>query len=124
MATYNVGPFITRVAGADLSDLANHIVVQQSDRTVVAASAATQNFLGVLHYTQKAGGEVSIFARNAGGTFKVVAGGTIALGDALTSDSTGRAITTATSGNEVIGYAQEAAVAGQVIEYLPAFRKI
>lgn len=124
MANYNHGPFITRIAGADLSASSYRICVQQADRTVVVANAATQNFIGVLHFVQKAGGEVSVLARNASGTFKVVAGGTIALGDALTSDANGAAITTTTSGNEVIGYAQEAAVSGQVLEYLAAFRKV
>jgi hypothetical protein len=123
MATYNIGPFITRLAGADLSASNFRILVQQADRTVVLANAATQNFIGVLHYGAKQGGEVSILGRNAGGTFKVIAGGTIAVGDALTSDANGAAITTTTAGNEVIGFAQEAAVAGQVIEYQPAFRK-
>jgi hypothetical protein len=123
MANYAHGPFMTAIAGADLSAASFRICVQQSDRTVVLANAATQNFLGVLHFVQKAGGEVTVLARNASGTFKVVAGGTVAVGDAVTSDANGAAVTTVTAGNEVLGFAREAAVAGQVFEYIPANRK-
>ncbi len=123
MAVYEEGPLVTRVAGADLSAAAYKIVKQQSDRTVILATAGTDMSLGVVELGAASGGEVSVMARNASGTFKVLLGGTVAVGDALTATTGGVAITTTTPNDEVIGYAQEAGVITQVIEYLPAFRK-
>lgn len=124
MATYSEEGYITRLAGADLSDKQYYIVKQQTDRTIVLASAATDFLFGVLHKPAASGGEVSVAARNMDGTFKVIAGATFAAGVYLTSDSAGKAIGTTTANNEVIGVAQEAATAvGQIIEYLPLSRK-
>lgn len=124
MANYNDGPYITRLAGADLSAKQFYIVKQGTDRTVTLASAATDFAVGVLQTGAASGGEVSIAARNKEGTFKVVAGATFSANAYLTADSTGRAVGTTTSGDELIGVAQEAAgTIGQVVEYLPLSRK-
>lgn len=135
MAGYSEGPFLDRIAGADLSGVGPaggttnclfRIVKQQADatnptgRSVILATAATDLLFGVLNNQPKAGETADVFARNGQGTFKVVLGGTVTLGDKLTSDANGAAITTTTSGNQVLGYAQESGVVGQVIEYLPA----
>lgn len=133
MAVYSEGRYIDRITDAALTvaDDNFRIVKQQSStanptgRKVVLASAASDNFMGVLNMDSDvvAGETVSVCGRNAEGTFKVVLGGTVAIGDDLTSDSTGAAITTTTGGDQVIGVAQEAGVAGQVIEYRPTDRK-
>ena len=64
----------------------------------------------------------SVCGRNAVGTFKVVAGANtaaISIGDRFTVDTDSGALKTTSSGNQVVGIALEAAVAGQVFEYLP-----
>jgi hypothetical protein len=124
MANYNDEGYITRLASADLSAKQFFIVKQATDRTVSLSSAATDFHIGVIQLGAASGGEVSIAARNKDGTFKVAAGAAITAGTFLTADSTGRAVSTTTPNDEVIGVAQEAAsAAGQIIEYLPLSRK-
>lgn len=117
MAVFSDGRYIDRKAGADLTGKAYRVVKQQSDRTVVLASAATDTLLGVLSNAPGNGDTASVCGINAQGTFKVVLGGTVAFGAKLTADANGAAVTAAT-GNNVFGIAQEAGVAGQVVEYL------
>lgn len=119
--------YLTRVAGADLSNSQYLIVKQNSSRQVVLASANTDNIAGVVDKPNTQGGNVAFYARNGSGTFKVVAGGTVAINAPLTSNASGQAVTAtpvsagAAPVTHVLGYAQEAGVAGQVIEYLPVF---
>lgn len=132
MANYSDQRYIDRIAGADLSgtDPAGgtttclfHIVKEQADstygRSVILASSATDDLFGVLNNQPKTGETADVCGRNANGTFKVILGGTVTILDRLTSDANGKAITTTTTGNQVIGIAQESGVAGQVIEYMP-----
>jgi|SRR5665213_1936867 len=143
MANYSEGRYIDRVAGADLSGVnptgtapSNclfRIVSYQADATnptgrsvVMTTSATDANILGVLNNQPVAGETASVMGRNGSGTFKVVVSANssgVAIGDALTASSDSGAITTTTSTNQIIGYAQEAGAAGQVIEYLPANHK-
>lgn len=141
MANYSDGKFIDRVAGAALtapnaSGLNDQysIVKQQADstnptgRSVIKATSATDPLFGVLNLNMNAvaGDTVEVCPRNAQGTFKVriSANSTgVTIGDELTCSSDSGAITTTTSGNQVLGIAQESGVAGQVIEYLPVNRK-
>lgn len=51
---------------------------------------------------------------------KVVLGGTVDAGAALTSDANGAAIATTTTGNRIIGFAEIAGVLGDEIPYLRA----
>jgi hypothetical protein len=128
MATFQEGRYLDRIAGADLSGKSYHIVKQVADatqpggRTVVLATGATDDVFGVLNNTPSKGDVANVCARNGEGTFKVVLGGTVALGDRLTSDANGAAVTATATGTypstaQVFGVAQEAGVAGQVIEY-------
>lgn len=124
MATFtDGGSFVTRPAGADLSLKQYYIVKEQTDRTLVLASAATDKLFGVVQLGAATGGNVSVCSRNSGATFKVIAGGTIAVNDMLTSDSAGKAVATTTTGDEVIGVAQEAASANGILEYMPLSKK-
>lgn len=125
MANFNEGRAITRIAGADLTDKEYYIVKQSaSDRSISLCSAGTDFSVGVLQAGATTGGNVSIVARNAEGTFKVIAGAAITAGTFLTSDSAGKAVSTTSSGDELIGIAMEAASgAGQIIEYMPLARK-
>ncbi|WP_198086642.1 DUF2190 family protein [Variovorax sp. E3] len=47
-------------------------------------------------------------------------GATVAAGDALTSDATGRAVATTTTGHRIIGFAEAGGVVNDVITYLRA----
>lgn len=131
MAVYQQGRDLNFVADADLSAAANlfRIVslaasaVNSTGRKVVLATSATDaNIIGVLNNTPAAGETADLVARNAEGTFKVVLGANtaaVSVMDHLTVDTDSGALKTTSSGNQVIGRALEAGVAGQVIEYLP-----
>ena len=127
MAVYTEEDHLTRPAGVDLTAKQYFIVKLNASKQLVLASAATDFLFGVvagLPDSSAVGTPVDVAVRNGSGTFKVVAGGTIAVGDLITSDANGNAVTTVTSGNEVLGVAVEAAVAGQVFEYLKMARKV
>lgn len=130
MANFTVEDDITREQGADLTTKLYYIVKQDTTANrVVLASAATDKLFGVISQTNKAGSTavgapVVVHARNASGTFKVTAGGTIAINDYITSDANGKAITTVTGGDQALGIACEAAVTGQLFEYTPVTTKV
>lgn len=84
----------------------------------VVAAAATDKLLGTSDELTHAIGEVVDVGM--GPVHKVTLGGTVAAGDALTSDAAGKAITTVTTGNRIIGYAEIAGVANDVITYARA----
>lgn len=119
--------YLTRVAAVDLSSSQYLIVKQNSSRQVTLATANTDNIIGVVDKGTAANGNTSFYVRNGSGTFKVLCGGTVAINAPLTVDSTSRAVTAtpvsagAVPVTHVLGYAQEAGVVGQVIEYLPVF---
>lgn len=87
---------------------------------VVVATAATDKIIGVTQGKYAIGETASIKLRNGNGTVKVKLGGTVAVGDRLTSAADGRLITTTTAANEVVGVALEAGVANDFIEAAPA----
>lgn len=105
------------VATAALGD---GILVKIVAGQVVVATAATDKMIGVTVGAVAAGETGSIRLRSCYGTTKVKAGGTIVVGDRLTSDATGRSIATVTAANEVIGMALEAGVVGDFVEIMPA----
>jgi hypothetical protein len=82
------------------------------------ATAATDKLLGSSDDLAHAIGEMVDVA--VGPVPKVVLGGTVAVGDALTANGSGAAITTTTTGNRIIGFAEVAGVVGDVITYLRA----
>lgn len=101
--------------------LGEGIAVKLSSGNVVVATAATDKIIGVTQGGAVAAGETAtIRLRSATGTVKLKAGGTIAVGDRLTSNATGQAIATTTAANEVIGFAIEAGVSGDFVEAIPA----
>lgn len=87
-------------------------------RSAVAAAAATDKLLGTSDDLDHVTGEQVDLA--VGPVPTVVLGGTVAQGDALTSDANGAAIATTTTGNRIIGFAEIAGVAGDEITYLRA----
>jgi hypothetical protein len=85
------------------------------DGNFAIAAASTDKLLGVLQNVQVAAGQVGDVIID--GSANVTYGGTVAFGDWLTSDSSGRAITAAPSTGVnawVIGIAQESGVVGDI----------
>lgn len=99
------------------------IVKLNASGQVVVAAAATDLLLGVVQEAAAAGRTANVRLRNANGTSNVLLAGTVAVNDAITSNAAGLGITTVTAGNQVIGYAVEAGVAGSIIEFTPATLK-
>lgn len=115
---YQPGEEYSEITAADLSQKQYYIAKTDSNGKIVLASAATDDILGVVHDGGRVSGDTaSVMLINGSGTFKVIAGDTIAKGDYLTSDSNGKAIATTTTGNRVFGRAMRAATAGQIVEY-------
>ena len=101
----------TFIAGADLS-AAQFKFVKVSGANAVVASVAGEQAIGVCLVGAASGNAVTVVRS---GSVSVIAGGTIAAGAAVATDAAGLA-KAATTGNIVMGYAREAAVANQVIE--------
>lgn len=119
----NVGLVKTFIAGGSI---APHTIIKfgTHDRDALAASAATDKFAGV------AGLPVGVSAAAnepidviKSGVADVIYGGTVAVGDMLTTDAQGRAIV-ASAGNNIIGQAQVSGVVGDLGAVLIQFGKI
>ncbi len=115
------GNIKTFQSGANLNGKKNFIVkLDSGTNKVVLNASATTISLGVIENDPKnAKDSVSVRLMNANGTGKVIAGGSIAKGAYLTSDSAGKAVATTTSGNFVFGIALRAADAGDIVEFMP-----
>lgn len=84
----------TFIAGADLSTSQGLFVKMGSaDKTVVLASAATDNIIGVIIDGATTGGSVRVGLLNGNGTFQAKAAGAITRGALLTSNGSGLATT-------------------------------
>jgi hypothetical protein len=126
MSVFTESDHITRTAGADLTAAQYKILQMAASGVCTLATTATQFLVGILAYaplSSATGTPIDVKVRNANGTFKVMLGGTVAVGDALTATTGGLAITTTSAGNQVIGYACEAGVINQVIEIVLASNK-
>lgn len=101
-------------AAADLSASQFCFVKVTAAYTVNITTAATDFAIGVLQNKPNAAGQPAQIARD--GISKIKAGAAVAAGDRLTSDATGRGITTVTAGNRYHAIALEAAgAANQLI---------
>lgn len=105
-------------SATDLSAKQYFIVKISAAKTVALASAATDAIAGTIQNVPVSSGLVEVAI--AGGTAKVVAGGSISAGDYLTTDGNGKAVATTTDGDQVIGVAVEAGDASDVVEYIVA----
>jgi hypothetical protein len=123
MAKFIEGNHFSAVAVADLSALQYKIMKLDSTGKVAAATAATDVIIGVLDNTPVLGELASVWLRSSNGTFKVKLGGTVAIGDAVTSDGSSAGIATTTAGNQILGYAVQAGVSGNIIEVMPSTAK-
>ncbi len=124
MAHYVEGSNKGFKAGADLSTNQYNIVKLNSSGNVILATAATDKIIGVLNDKPRANGTGDVRLRSAAGTLNVKLGGTVALGDAVTTNASSVGITTTTAGDQILGYALEAGVSGQIIELLPSTAKV
>jgi hypothetical protein len=102
-------------AGEAMTDKKHYIVQLDATGKIEVAEGATDLIVGVLQ-DNCAAGEPATYA--FGGTVKVKAGGSIAIGAFVTSDGNGKAVSTTTDGDVVIGrYVGTAAAAdGDLIE--------
>ncbi len=108
----NEGLQKTLLAGAAI--LKNRIVkFGADDKHVIQGAAATDKLVGV---ADNLGADAAEDPMDVivDGIALVTYGGTVAAGDMLTSDSTGRAITTTTAANRVIGIAMLDGVVGDI----------
>jgi hypothetical protein len=97
--------------------------VKLSGGKVVASAAATDLTIGTIHADAKANQAIDVRLRSAQGTLNIVAGGAIAVGDAVTANASGLGVATTTTGNHIIGYALEAVSSGAWVELLPTMAK-
>jgi hypothetical protein len=99
-------------AAADLSAKQHYLVKVTAADTVNVAADATAAILGVLQDNPDAANKTATVAY--GGIAKVKAGGTIAIGDAITGTTGGAALATTTAGDWIIGHAVDAAASGDL----------
>ncbi|MEI6158362.1 MAG: capsid cement protein [Roseococcus sp.] len=109
---------VNRVAGGAVG--ARRIVMPHSTAGQFVVATASGKFFGVCFQPGgAASGERMDIA--LGGLVEVVAGGTIAAGDPVTSDASGAAVIAAPAAGvnaRVLGFAHEAAVAGDIFRVL------
>ncbi|MFT4191671.1 MAG: DUF2190 family protein [Comamonas sp.] len=89
-----------------------------ADGSAIQATAATDQLLGTSDELDHVAGELVEVA--VGPVPFVRLGGTVAAGDALTSDANGKAIAATVAGSRIIGFAESAGVAEDIISYLRA----
>lgn len=92
-----------------------YIVKQDTDGTVILSAAGTDKHVGVLQNKPAIG--VSSLVRFMG-TSKVISGGVIAVGAFVTSDASGKAVSTSSASDYVLGkyIGTAAAASGDIIE--------
>lgn len=91
-----------------------------ADGTVIQAAAATDLLVGVsVEDLDRASGD-RVDVRMVGNIAEVDAGGTITRGDFVTSDASGKAVSTTTAANRYIGIAEVSGVSGDVITIIVA----
>lgn len=112
MATQAIVQEVNRIAGADLSTKQFYFVKldTSADRQVVLAAGNSDVVEGILTSKPTSGHVGSVQVKGQG---KVIYGGTVTRGDALMSDSSGRAVTQ-TSTNPIRAYAIESGVANEI----------
>jgi hypothetical protein len=110
------------IASADYSVTGQFLIVSiTAENTVTLSTSATDAaIVGVLQNTPKALDAADVVGRWGGGTGLVKAGGNIAAGNPLTTNSSSQAVA-AVSTNQVFGYALHAGVSGDIIEFAPSY---
>jgi hypothetical protein len=119
MSSQTIGHNRTFKAAADYSAKQFYIVYLSAEGIVTLATAATQYLMGTLENKPKLGENAVVAMRHGGATAKVICGAGVTAGHFLTSDGNGKAISTTTPGDEVIGRALMDGSANDIIEYEP-----
>lgn len=114
MATENALQTRSYPAGSDLS-ASQYCFVKITGGQLAVASAGSGDAVGILQDKPTASGRAGAFAY--GGTSKVLAGGTFSAGDAITSDSSGRAVSVQ-SGDDTLGKAMADGSSGIITSIL------
>ena len=86
-----------------------------ADGTCTPATAATDALIGASDGLDKASGEMVDVAIGEIGEVRI--GGTVTRGAALTANASSLAIATTTTGNRIIGFAEQSGAANDVIRY-------
>lgn len=89
------------------------VVEGAADGFGAEAVGATANIIGVSSELDTAVGERASVIM-AGNIAPIIYGGTVARGDALTSDAQGRAVTTTTTGARIVGTAEVSGVVNDI----------
>ena len=97
------------------------IIKTREPATTQATEAANDAIVGVLNNQPAAGDTASVVLRSGQGTIKVVAGGSISIGDCVTATTGGAVIATTSAGNEVVGRAGVDHVDDHVADGVGAF---
>lgn len=125
MATTSQGLTKTFKSAADYTDKQFYIAWVANGVATLAddADVPGENIMGAIQNKPQAGANMSVVVAlpHGGGTSKVISGGSISAGAALTTDGDGKAITTTTAGDYVFGIALEDADAGDIFEYTPTY---
>ena len=130
MARY-LEPNLTLKATGNITPSRIVKLVSGTDHGVAISASATSPNIGVAQqgtrrapgtgdddgYAAIAGENIGVYSAGSGVGLVELAG-TSAVGDALTSDANGRAVTTTTEGDFIIGWALEAGTANDLAEYL------
>lgn len=103
----------TLLGDADLTGKEFYFCTRNADGTVGLAGNG-EKIAGVISEGKVAAKHTSF--NTGGGMLKVLAGGTIAIGDNVQSDANGAAVSGSTN---AAGIASSAAIAGQLVEYIP-----
>ena len=114
MSQFVNGHTKTLVAGEDLSAKINYIGQLDASGNLEVAEGATDLLVGVIVSNDGGSGASAVYQFT--GTAKVKLGGTVAIGDWVTTDANGKGVATTTDGNITIGRALEAGVDGDIIE--------
>lgn len=124
--SYIDGSSKTFTSTNDLSTTGQFLAVKMDSTAnqVVLASASTDKIIGIMMSAPKALDIGEVRLRSASGTIEMFAGGTIAVGDAVTANSSGQGVTTTSSGDQIIGYALYAASSGNLVELMPSTAKV
>jgi hypothetical protein len=118
MTAFQTGGNYSAEAAVDLTGKRYYIVKLDANGKVVIATAATDAILGVLNNEPKLGQTADVVLLNGPGSFKVKTAGAISKDAYITTDGTGKAIATTTTGNRVIGRVVLTSASGDIAEYV------
>lgn len=113
MAT-DYGPGVNVSLATTAAAVGQYKIVKGSSTGVLHGTTTNETLMGVAQESvDSAGGTISVCVQ---GPSKFVAGGTIHIGDSLTSGAAGVAIATSTGGQRIVGFSLREAVIGDVFD--------